>query len=51
MWPVWNKSKAPSMYTIVAPGGGTRPLLNCTMRREVGMKLRVGGGVEEGKVG
>jgi hypothetical protein len=37
-WPGWKTSKAPSMYTIVASGGATRPLENCTRRREVGRK-------------
>jgi hypothetical protein len=34
------------MYTMRAPGGAARPLLNCTMRREVGMNLRSGSGGE-----
>lgn len=37
-WPGWKQSKAPSMYTMRAPSGAVRPLLNCTRRRLVGRK-------------
>ena len=38
MWPGWNMSKAPSMYTIRALGGAGMPSENCTILLEVGMK-------------
>mmetsp|Transcript_22950 Transcript_22950/g.58649 ORF Transcript_22950/g.58649 Transcript_22950/m.58649 type:complete len:204 (+) Transcript_22950:979-1590(+) len=38
-WPGWNTSNAPSMYTMRAPSAGTRPLENCTSRRDVGRNL------------
>lgn len=37
--PGWKQSNAPSMYTMRAPSGATRPLENCTRRRLVGRNL------------
>ena len=39
IWPGWNMSKAPSMYTMLALGGAGMPSENCTIRREVGINL------------
>ena len=39
--PTWKRSNAPSMYTMRAPSGALLPLLNCTMRRLVGINLRM----------